>query len=75
MSPKFTDPYSDRYSLLPDGSLLDTAGFKTGDSALVCNPGTGWTTFRGTLGEITDSKPVLKSEVSAIIDRLISSRS
>lgn len=59
-------PAMDDFSRLADGRVLDSRPMDDGSWPLVFNPRRGWETFEGTLGEITDSKPITEEEAKAL---------
>lgn len=55
------------FGRLVDGRVIDLRPMDDGGSwPLVFNPGRGWETFEGILGEITDSKPITEEEAKAL---------
>ena|ERR1035438_4047558 len=54
-----------RYTQLPDGRVLDAAPMKKDKPPMVFDKGE-WATFKGTVGEWRDSKPLTDSEANAL---------
>lgn len=53
------------FGRLSDGRIIDLRPMDTGKWAKVLTP-EGWKDFEGTLGQITDSKPLTKEEIDSL---------
>lgn len=62
--------YSDRFSKLPDGRVLDDAPMADGKPPVVWD-GKSWTVFEGTVGSFGNSKPLSDEEVLVFKNHLL----
>lgn len=53
-------------SRLSDGRLLDVSPMASRKPPVVLNS-SGWASFEGTLGEVTDSRPLSKEEIARLV--------
>ena len=57
------------FSRLKDGRVLDLRPMDSGGNPLVFSSDKGWTDFEGTLGVVTDSKPLTDEEAADLKSR------
>ena len=53
------------FGLLGDGRVIDLSPMREGKPPVVFESGS-WVPFKGTLGKITDSKPLTEEEAAAL---------